>query len=84
MPTGAQARREMIMSSYASSGFSTRHPSDEQLEAALRERGVTDPGRAADLVHGVVLAAARRIDAGGSTTAETRAAERFALAGLEG
>lgn len=35
MPTGAQARREMIMSSYASSGFSTRHPSDEQLEAAL-------------------------------------------------
>lgn len=53
------------------------------LEAALRERGVKEPGRTADLVHGVVLAAARRIEAGGSTTAETRAAERFALAGVE-
>jgi AcrR family transcriptional regulator len=53
------------------------------LEVALRERGVADPGRTADLVHGVVLAAARRIERGASATAETRAAERFALAGLE-
>jgi AcrR family transcriptional regulator len=53
------------------------------LEAALRERGLRAPARAADLVHGVVLAAARRIDRGSPAAAETRAAERFALAGLE-
>lgn len=52
------------------------------LEVALRARAVRDPARAADLVHGVVLAAARRIDRGASPAAETRAAERFALAGL--
>jgi AcrR family transcriptional regulator len=54
------------------------------LETALCQRGVRDPGRAADLVHGVVLAAARRIERGAPVTAETRAAERFALAGIAG
>ena len=52
------------------------------LEVALRERGVHEPGRTADLVHGVVLAAASRIERGSPVTSESRAAERFALAGL--
>ena len=53
------------------------------LAAALREHGLREPARTADLVHGVVLAAARRVERGGSAGPETKAAERFAVAGLD-
>jgi AcrR family transcriptional regulator len=52
------------------------------LAAALRSHGVARADRVADHVHGVALAAGRRIDAGGSAAAERRAAREFALGGL--
>jgi AcrR family transcriptional regulator len=52
------------------------------LAIALRARGVASAERVADHVHGVVLAAARRIESGGSLAAERREARRFALGGL--
>jgi AcrR family transcriptional regulator len=52
------------------------------LALALRRRGVVSAERVADHVHGVVLAAARRIEAGSALPTERREARRFALGGL--
>jgi AcrR family transcriptional regulator len=55
----------------------------EPLLVALRELGVADPQRTADLIAGVVNAAGRRIVAGGALRREVAAAEAFITAALD-
>lgn len=52
------------------------------LTQALTAMDVDDPVRSSQFLQGVVEAATRRVEAGASARTESRAAERFALAGF--